>query len=245
MRRYAPNTALILLVLYGSLITLHAQQAQQSLVPTPVAASAVATAPRDTDPSQPELQHHYPRYKVQRQDVLSISFPLSPELNQTVTVQPDGYINLQDAGSLHVQGLTVAEVVLLLRKAYEGTLHNPIIDVDVKDFQKPFFTISGQVGKPGQYDLRADINVAEAMAIAGGMTPSAKTQVFLLHRSSQNWYEVRKINMRDILRGKHAEEDPTVQPGDILYVPEKFITNFRKYVPYSFDATTYIQPLPF
>lgn len=209
------------------------------------AKSESASTPSDRSSPQPQLEVRYPRYVIQRQDVLLLSFPLSPELNQTVTVQPDGYINLQDAGSLHIQGLTVAELVPLLKKAYDGVLHNPIINVDVKDFQKPFFTISGQVGKPGQYDLRSDINVAEALAIAGGMTPTAKTQVFLLHRSSKDWYEVRKINMKDILRGKHANEDPTIQPGDILYVPEKFIANFRKYVPYSLDASTYLQPQPF
>ena len=70
-----------------------------------------------------------------------------------MTVQPDGYINLQNAGSLHVQGLTVPELVDALKKAYAGTLHDPIINVDLKDFQKPFFTVSGQVGKPGKYDF--------------------------------------------------------------------------------------------
>jgi polysaccharide biosynthesis/export protein len=133
------------------------------------------------------LQQRYPRYAIQRQDVLLVTFPLTPEFNQTVTVQPDGYVNLQDAGSLHVQGLTVPEMVAVLQNAYTHVLHNPAINVDLVDFQKPYFTVSGQVGKPGQYELRADITVAEALAVAGGMTPTAKTQVFLFHRSSTEW----------------------------------------------------------
>lgn len=215
------------------------QRADGGMVHQAASLSSAASTPG------PQLEVHYPRYVIQRQDVLLLSFPLSPELNQTVTVQPDGYIDLQDAGSLHVEGLTVPELVPLLKKQYEGVLHNPIINVDLKDFQKPFFTVSGQVGKPGQYDLRANINLAEALAIAGGMMPTAKTQVFLLHRSSKDWYQVRKINMKDIFHGKQASEDPTIQPGDIIYVPETFITKFRKYVPYSLDAATYIQPQPF
>ncbi len=194
--------------------------------------------------SGPELEQRYPRYAIQSQDVLLLSFPLTPELNQTVTVQPDGYINLENAGSLHVQGLTVPELADALKKAYAGTLHDPIIDVDLKDFQKPFFTVSGQVGKPGQYDLRADITVAEALAVAGGMAPTAKTQIFLFHRTSNDWFEVKKLNMKDVLNGKNANEDPTIQPGDMIYVPEKFIASFKKYVPYSINAGTYLQPNP-
>lgn len=117
--------------------------------------------------SQPQLVQRNPRYVIQRQDVLVLTFPLTPELNQTVTVQPDGYINLQNGGSIYVQGTTVPDVTEALKKAYASTLHNPIINVDLKDFQKPFFTVSGQVGKPGQYDLRTEITVAEAIAIAG------------------------------------------------------------------------------
>jgi polysaccharide biosynthesis/export protein len=195
--------------------------------------------------SQPQLQQRYPRYVIQRQDVLLISFPLSPELNQTVTVQPDGYITLQSAGSLHVQGMTVPDMVEGLKKAYTGILHDPIINVDLEDFQKPFFTVTGQVGKPGQYELRSDITVAEAVAVAGGLAPSAKTQIFLFHRTSNDWFQVEKLNLKDVLNGKKANEDAVIRPGDMVFVPEKFITNFKKYVPYTLNAGTYLQGASF
>src|ERR1700733_10116224 len=166
--------------------------------------------------------------------------PDTPELNQKVTIQPDGYITLQNVGSLYVQGMTVPELVEALKKSYANILHDPIIDVDLIDFQKPFFVISGQVTKPGQYDLRADITVSEAIAVAGGFLPTAKTQVFLYHRVSINWVEVKKLKLNDILHGKKLEEDVQMQPGDMLFVPEKFITNFRKYVPY--NPGVYVNP---
>lgn len=195
--------------------------------------------------SGPTLEERHPRYVLQREDVVLLTFPLTPEINQTVTVQPDGYINLQNAPSVYAQGLTAPELVLAIKKAYTGVLNNPIVDVDIQDFQKPFFTVSGQVGKPGQYELRSDITIAEAIAVAGGMTmQTAKTQVFLFHRTSTNWVEVRKVNLKDILSGKHVNEDATIQPGDMVYVPEKFIANFRKYVPYSLTAVggSYLSP---
>ncbi len=121
--------------------------------------------------SQPQLAERYPRYAIQREDVLLVQFPLSPELSQTVTVQPDGFIDLQSAGSIHIQGLTVPQTIEAIKHAYTGILHDPIVNVDLEDFQKPFFSVTGQVGKPGQYELRSDITVTEAIAVAGGLAP--------------------------------------------------------------------------
>lgn len=195
--------------------------------------------------SGPILEQRHPRYILQREDVLLISFPLSTELNQTVTIQPDGYISLLNAGGVYAQGLTVPELVDAVKKTYAGILHDPLVNIDVQDFQKPTFTVTGQVGKPGQYELRSDITVAEAVAVAGGMTmQTAKTQVFLFHRASKDWVEVKKVNLKDVLKGKNVNEDAMVMPGDMIYVPEKFIANFRKYVPYTLGALagSYLQP---
>lgn len=240
-----PNRLFSLITVTGIVMTtgdLRCQVSQTaSLSGGPAVSSSVST---DNAPS-PELAQRDARYVIQREDVLLLSFPLTPELNQTVTVQPDGFINLQSAGGLHVQGMTVPQLADAVKHAYVGILHDPIVDVDLKDFQKPFFTVSGQVGKPGQYELRQDVTVAEAIAVAGGMAPTARTQVFLFHRSSSDWYEVERIDLKAILKGKHVNEDALVKPGDMIYVPEKFIANFKKYVPYSMNAGTYLQPNPF
>jgi len=227
----APLTAIVLMIALASM----PGQSQTASSPP-----AQVTTASQSSTAQPQLQQRYPRYIIQRSDVLLLTFPLTPEFNQTVTVQPDGYINLQNSGSVHVQGLTVPEMIEAAQTAYAHVLHKPIINVDLEDFQKPFFTVSGQVGKPGQYELRSDITVAEGLAVAGGMAPTAKTQVFLFHRTSADWFAVREINMKDILKGKNTNEDATLQPGDMIYVPEKFIANFKKYVPYSAGAGTYV-----
>jgi polysaccharide biosynthesis/export protein len=208
-------------------------------VAAPISSSANAGAARSGD-DRPALQQRNPRYQVQRDDILNISFPLSPELNQSVTVQPDGYINLQNVGSVYIQGMTVPEVVLALKKTYAQTLHDPIIDVDLKDFQRPYFVAMGQVGKPGQYDLRYDMTVTEAIGVAGGFMPTAKTQVFLYHRVNNEWAEVKELKLKDMLNGKSISEDAHVMPGDMIFVPEKAITKFRKYVPYGIGTGAYV-----
>ena len=226
--------ALALLAGHGVLSAQEGSAPDSTSRPSPQAVSDHAQS--DT----PQLQQRHPRYRVARNDVLSLSFPLSPEFNRQVTVQPDGFINLQNAGSLYVQGMTVPEIIEAVKQAYSSVLHNPIIDVDLADFQKPFFVVGGQVGKPGQYDLRHDTTVSQAIAISGGLTAGAKTQLFLFRRVSPDMVEVKKLDLKDIYHGKNANEDAQVQPGDTLFVPEKFISSFRKYVPYSVGS--YVDP---
>ena len=47
-----------------------------------------------------------PLYRLTRSDVVTLSFTLSPEFDQILTIQPDGYVSLKDAGPVLAQGLT-------------------------------------------------------------------------------------------------------------------------------------------
>lgn len=204
-----------------------------SFVPAwPQAPSAASTGGAST-PQAPALQERYPRYRVMPSDVLAISFPLSPEINQSVSVQPDGFITLANVGSIYVEGQTTPQIVESLTKAYAKILHNPIIGVDLTNFQAPQFTVLGEVGKPGQYALRYDTTVSQGIAIGGGFLPSAKYQVFLLHRVSADWVEAKKLNIKDVVHGKNVQEDVHLQPGDMIFVPDTMISKFRRYLPYN------------
>ncbi|MGH9683096.1 MAG: polysaccharide biosynthesis/export family protein [Candidatus Acidiferrales bacterium] len=247
MARAKVVTIALAIFLFGAATSAFAQKGQPatsavtSESSTPTSGNSAPQASSD----RPALQQRNPRYQVMRDDVLNVSFPLSPELNQTVTIQPDGYITLLNAGSIYVQGLTVPELSDAIKKAYANVLHDPIVNVDLKDFQKPFFVVSGQVGKPGQYDLRSETTVSEGIAVAGGLLPTAKTQILVYHRINSGWFEVHKMSLKDIYHGKNVNEDAELRPGDMIFVPEKAITIFRKYVPYSIGAYSAVNPATF
>src|ERR1700686_2452266 len=97
------------------------------------AASSAAAA------SQPSFQTRYPRYKLRPGDAFDISFELSPEFNQTVTVQPDGFVTLRGMGDVHVAEQTVPQLTATLRIAYSKILNDPLISIVLKDFEKPYF----------------------------------------------------------------------------------------------------------
>lgn len=172
------------------------------------------------------------RYRLSDGDMLDLDFPFTPEFNQTITVLPDGYVSLRGIGSLHVAGDTVPELRQSLQQVYTKILRNPVITVTLKDFEKPYFIVGGQVRNPGKFDLRGDTTVMQAVAIAGGFTDNAKhSQVLLIRRVSNNWAEVRKLNLKGMLQGKDLAEDLHLRPGDMLFVPKNTISKFKQFIP--------------
>src|ERR1700690_1946737 len=57
----------------------------------------------------PALQRRNSRYRLCASDAITLTFPLTPEFNQTVNVQPDGFVSLMGAGDVHLEGLTTQE----------------------------------------------------------------------------------------------------------------------------------------
>jgi|HubBroStandDraft_5_1064220.scaffolds.fasta_scaffold264000_1 polysaccharide export outer membrane protein len=173
-----------------------------------------------------------PRYRIRRGDSFDVQFAYTPELNQSVAVEPDGFINLKNVGTVHVEGKTVAEVVDAIKVAYGPILHDPVITLALKDFDKPHVIVGGQVAKPGQYDLRSDITVTQAIQLAGGLTDAAKhSQVVLFRPVSQEMVEARLLDVKKMLNSRNVNEDVHLLPGDTIYVPQSTISKIRKYLP--------------
>jgi polysaccharide biosynthesis/export protein len=184
------------------------------------------------DETHPALQKRGWRYTVHPSDTLQLTFPLTPEFNQTIIVQPDGYISLLNVGELLAIGQTLPELTELLHKAYGKILRNPVIFVDAKDFEKPYFVVGGQVEKPGKFDWRGEVTVTEAVALAGGFKDTAKhSQVLLFRRVSDEWAEAKLINVKKMLNAKNLREDPVLQPGDMLYVPKNALSKIKPFLP--------------
>ena len=182
----------------------------------------------------PILQHRNRRYQLHSADVLELDFPFTPEFNQTVTVQPDGYITLRSVDGMRVEGQTLPEVSNSLRSAYSKILHDPVINIELKDFEKPYFIVGGEVGHPGKFDLRGETTATEAVAIAGGLRDSAKhSQVLLFHRVPDGWIQVKKLNMKKMLKDGALEEDAHLEAGDFLYVPKNLRSKIDRFIPTS------------
>jgi polysaccharide biosynthesis/export protein len=171
-----------------------------------------------------------PLYRLHVSDVVDVSFTLSPEFNQTLTVQPDGYVALRDAGLVLAEGRSLEEFRGAVREAYRGYLHDPEVAVALKGFERPHFTVGGQVGHPGKFELRSDTTVAEAVEIAGGFTPQAKhSQVVLFRRVNDNLVETQLIDLKKMLKTHGLREDAHLRPGDFVFVPQNRISKIAQF----------------
>ena len=182
---------------------------------------STATASSASSTTTPQLQARDNRYHLCTGDSLAVTFELSPEFNQTVTVQPDGYVTLKGIGDISVLSLTVPQLTQLLRESYKKILNDPEIAVVLTDFQKPFFIADGQVTHPGKYDLRGNVTLAEAIATAGGFTDSAKhSQVRLYRRVDDQWMFAKVFDLKSMEKKGDLHEDPLLHPGDMLFIPK-------------------------
>lgn len=171
------------------------------------------------------------RYRLQPGDVLEVQFRYSPEFNQTLTVQPDGYVSMDIGGELKVAGLTVEQTrMAILRKASER-LQNPVATIVLKEFQKPYFVVSGEVNTPGKIEMRERVTALQAIMLAGGMKEGARSsQVVVFRRINTDTAEVKLLNLKSIRRTADLENDLTLQPGDMVFVPRDKISKIERFM---------------
>jgi protein involved in polysaccharide export with SLBB domain len=190
---------------------------------TGVPASGETTQPGRADGTgDPALGgERHPLYRLTKSDTVELIFTFSPDYNQTLTVQPDGFVALRGAGTLLAEGLTIPDLRDAVARAYAGTLHEPEITATLKEFERPYFLASGEVARPGKYELRGDLTVSEAVAIAGGLTQQARhSQVVLFRRVSSGIAEAQLVDLKKMLNTRDLREDLHLRPGDFVFVPQ-------------------------
>src|SRR3984957_7567937 len=186
-----------------------------------------------------------PLYRLQPSDVVEITFTVAPEFNQSLTVQPDGYVTLKDAGMVVAEGLTVQEFSEAVQRAYRGYLHDPEVAISLKGFEPPYFVAGGQLVRPGKYELHSDVTLAAAVEIAGGFTQQAKhSQVILFRRVNDDLVETRVLNIKKMLKQNGLREDAHLRPGDFIFVPQNALSKIDRFITRP-SMGMYIDPLQY
>jgi polysaccharide export outer membrane protein len=98
----------------------------------------------------------------------------------------------------------------IAKKLSAGYLKNPTVSVEVLAY-RPFF-ILGEVKRPGGYPFKNGLNVLNAVAMAGGYTYRAKSDIWVITRSGDKEYQDREVRNGDFI----------VRPGDTIVIPERF-----------------------
>ena len=185
------------------------------------------------------------RYTLHPGDVLDIQFRYTPEFNQTVTVQPDGYITLVVGGDLKVGGRSLQQLRSMVLAKARTRLESPELTVVLKEFQRPYIVVAGEVSQPGKIELREKLTAIQAVLLAGGMKETAKSsQILIFRKLNGDTAEVRLLNLKTLKRTSDLENDLALQAGDMILVPRNKISKIERYIRYASVAAFFTPLLP-
>jgi polysaccharide export outer membrane protein len=186
-----------------------------------------------------------PRYRLQPTDALEIHYRYTPEFDQAVTVQPYGFVTLQIVGDLKLQGLTLEQAKAAILEKASLRLLEPEITLVLRDFEKPYFVVGGEVGSPGKFEMRGSVTALQAIAMAGGFkTASAKhSQVILFRRVGPDLAKTEILNLKAAMSPAAATEPlANLRPGDLLIVPQNRVSKIERFVKWG-NVGLYWNPL--
>lgn len=168
-------------------------------------------------------------YYLQPGDKIDIKFFYDPELNETVTIRPDGKISLQLVEEIKAAGLTPAELDKIITERYGQELRRPEVAVIVRSFGGQRVYVGGEVKSPKTITLTGDLTVMESIIDAGGLKDTAKKeQVMLIRRGPDHKPLLYQIDLKKLLAG--TQKDIKLQPFDIVFVPKSKIDNINEWV---------------
>jgi polysaccharide export outer membrane protein len=153
--------------------------------------------------------------EIGRGDVIALSVVGQTALSSTYTVGADGTITVPDAGIVAVAGLTAQQAAVAVTTKLATILQDPRVSVIVVT---RFIEVSllGEVKSPGKYSVQSGDGVANAIALAGGLTEFADdTSIFLIRAGEP----VRiRFRFNDLLRDGNSARAFLLKDGDILLV---------------------------
>jgi protein involved in polysaccharide export with SLBB domain len=171
-------------------------------------------------------------YRIQAGDQLDVKLYYNSDLNETVTVRPDGAISLQLIGELRAAGATPGELSATLKTEYGKQLRDPEVTVIVRAFAAQRVYVDGEIGKPGVVEIPGQMTLMQALAAAGGAKRTARlSEIVIIRYYPEKGRRVLTADLRRAASPDHpAAADSNLQPLDVVFVPRTRIANVNNWV---------------
>jgi polysaccharide export outer membrane protein len=160
-----------------------------------------------------------PGYLIGAEDVLLVIFWREKEMSAEVVVRPDGKISLPLLNDIEAAGLTPEQLRVQLTDAAGKLIQEPTVTVVVKAINSRKVYVTGQVGKPGYYQLTAPTTVLQLLATAGGVAEYAHSKDIRIMRTENGRQVSYRFNYKDVIKGKNLKQNIELKPGDTVIVP--------------------------
>lgn len=181
-----------------------------------VLAAAVAFSPSMAqEPAAPARQE----YRVNAGDTLEISVWQEADLQREVLVRPDGGMSFPLAGEIRAEGRTVAQIREELSSRLARYIPDLVLTVTVTDVSGNRIFVVGQVVNPGMFVMNPDLDVMQALSLAGGTTPFASLGNIRILRRQGTERSALAFDFTAVSRGRSLDQNIVLQSGDVVVVP--------------------------
>lgn len=187
-----------------------------------------------------------PQYTLYPGDQLDIVVPSAPELSRTLTVGPDGRIVMPNVKPIMAAGRTFGHVEAAISAQMATLLRDPKVSVNPRAYSPQQIFIGGEVGAQGTYAMPGPVGATEAILLAGGLRPTAKTgSIAILRRAPNGGMMMRVVNLKNGMRNiREYNDNMQLRRGDIVFVPRNSLAeigawmgNFRSALPVDFNLS--------
>ncbi len=161
---------------------------------------------------------HAGEYRIGPGDVLDISVWKNPDLTKQVAVLPDGNIHFPLVKELKVEGITVDELENMLISKIKKYVPEPDLSISIVQVNSMLIYVIGKVNKPGRFVINTNVDVLQALAVAGGLNPFAKEKEISIFRKNNGVTTVFKFNYEEVSEGLNLDQNITLKRGDVIVV---------------------------
>ena len=159
-------------------------------------------------------------YEVQPGDILAVSVWGEPQLQLEVLVRPDGMLSLPLAGEISARNKALTDIRLEITDKLKKYVPDADVTVALKQIQGNKVYVIGKVNRPGEFLLKSNVDVMQALSMAGGATPFADVdEIKVLRRSADNEQKVFEFDYDEIKDGENLDQNIMLKSGDVVVVP--------------------------
>ena len=159
-----------------------------------------------------------PLYSIQPNDVLSIFTYNQPTLTLKVTVRPDGRISFPLIQDMQAANLNPGQLKERIEEGLKKFIDAPNVTVSVDAILSYKIYVLGKVAKPGPYMNEKQVNILQALSMAGGYVEFADLTNIMVFRGDGEDTKPYIFNLTDFLKGKNYSQNIQLRPGDVIVV---------------------------
>lgn len=197
-----------------------AAPADTGLAASPAPETATTSPLPTTEPGKtPTESISHETYVVQPGDILNILVWKEKDLQGEYAVRPDGGLNFPLVGETAAAGKTIEQLKADLAAKLAKYVPDPVVTVTVKQAQGNKIYVVGKVNKPGEFFVNRNVDVMQALSMAGGLNPFASANKIRILRRVNGEQKTFKFKYSQVEKGNNLEQNIVLQGGDIVVVP--------------------------